>query len=47
MGTEHVHNLIIGSGVAGKIIAWTLARQGQKTVVGRASSSLRSGVCPV
>jgi hypothetical protein len=28
MGTEHVHNLIIGRGVAGKIIAWTLAEPG-------------------
>ena len=33
MGTKHFQNLIIGSGVAGKVIAWTLARQGQKTVV--------------
>ena len=33
MTTEHFQNLIIGSGVAGKVIAWTLARQGQKTVV--------------
>ena len=30
---EHFQNLIIGSGVAGKILAWTLASQGQKTVV--------------
>jgi choline dehydrogenase-like flavoprotein len=33
MNTEHYQNLIIGSGVAGKIIAWTLGGQGQKTVV--------------
>jgi pyruvate/2-oxoglutarate dehydrogenase complex dihydrolipoamide dehydrogenase (E3) component len=33
MSIEHVHNLIIGSGVAGKILAWTLASQGQQTVV--------------
>src|SRR5262249_42249355 len=33
MNTEDVQNLIIGSGVAGKILAWTLASQGQKTVV--------------
>jgi choline dehydrogenase-like flavoprotein len=25
MSVEHVQNLIIGSGVAGKILAWTLA----------------------
>jgi hypothetical protein len=24
MSTEQVHNLIIGSGIAGKIMAWTL-----------------------
>jgi protoporphyrinogen oxidase len=24
---------VIGSGVAGKIIAWTLAKQGQKTAI--------------
>jgi succinate dehydrogenase/fumarate reductase flavoprotein subunit len=33
MNTEHFQNLIIGSGVAGKILTWTLASQGQKTVV--------------
>ena len=33
MSIEHVQNLVIGSGVAGKILAWTLAKQGQKTVV--------------
>ena len=33
MNAEHFQNLIIGSGVAGKILAWTLAGQGQKTVV--------------
>ena len=30
MTIEHFQNLVIGSGVAGKIIAWTLAKQGQK-----------------
>jgi hypothetical protein len=27
MSIEHVHNLIIGSGVAGKVLAWALAGQ--------------------
>src|SRR5262245_40324060 len=44
MGTEHYQNLIIGSGVAGKIIAWTLAGQGQKTVV--IERSMVGGSCP-
>src|SRR5262249_26408719 len=44
MGTEHFQNLIIGSGVAGKIIAWTLASQGQKTVV--VERSVVGGSCP-
>ena len=44
MSTEHVQNLIIGSGVAGKIIAWTLAGQGQKTVV--VERSMVGGSCP-
>ena len=33
MAIEHFQNLVIGSGVAGKLLAWTLAKQGQKTVV--------------
>src|SRR5499433_4338863 len=44
MSTEHVHNLIIGCGVAGKIIAWTLASQGQKTVV--VERAMVGGSCP-
>ena len=44
MSTEHYQNLIIGSGVAGKIMAWTLARQGQKTVV--VERSMVGGSCP-
>src|SRR5262245_27544075 len=44
MSTEHYQNLIIGSGVAGKIIAWTLASQGQKTVV--VERSMVGGSCP-
>src|SRR5260370_13004966 len=44
MSTEYVQNLIIGSGVAGKIIAWTLASQGQKTVV--VERAMVGGSCP-
>ena len=44
MSIEHVQNLIIGSGVAGKILAWTLASQGQKTVV--VERSMVGGSCP-
>ena len=44
MSTEHVQNLIIGSGVAGKLIGWTLASQGQKTVV--VERAMVGGACP-
>src|SRR6516225_8746462 len=44
MNAEHFQNLIIGSGVAGKILAWTLAGQGQKTVV--VERSMVGGSCP-
>ena len=44
MSTEHFHNLIIGSGVAGKLLAWTLAGQGQKTVV--VERAMVGGSCP-
>jgi pyruvate/2-oxoglutarate dehydrogenase complex dihydrolipoamide dehydrogenase (E3) component len=44
MNTEHFQNLIIGSGVAGKILTWTLASQGQKTVV--VERSMVGGSCP-
>jgi pyruvate/2-oxoglutarate dehydrogenase complex dihydrolipoamide dehydrogenase (E3) component len=44
MNTEHFQNLIIGSGVAGKLISWTLASQGQKTVV--VERSMVGGSCP-
>jgi hypothetical protein len=33
MSVEHGQNLVIDSGVRGKILTWTLAKQGQKTVV--------------
>ena len=44
MTAEHYQNLIIGSGVAGKILGWTLAPQGQKTVV--VERSMVGGACP-
>jgi pyruvate/2-oxoglutarate dehydrogenase complex dihydrolipoamide dehydrogenase (E3) component len=44
MSTERIQNLIIGSGVAGKILAWTLASQGQKTVT--VERALVGGSCP-
>jgi pyruvate/2-oxoglutarate dehydrogenase complex dihydrolipoamide dehydrogenase (E3) component len=44
MNTEHFQNLILGSGVAGKILAWTLAGQGQKTIV--VERSMVGGSCP-
>src|SRR5207237_8105192 len=44
MTIERVQNLVIGSGVAGKILAWTLAKQGQKTVV--VERSMVGGSCP-
>jgi pyruvate/2-oxoglutarate dehydrogenase complex dihydrolipoamide dehydrogenase (E3) component len=44
MSIEQFQNLVIGSGVAGKIIAWTLAKQGQKTVV--VERSMVGGACP-
>jgi pyruvate/2-oxoglutarate dehydrogenase complex dihydrolipoamide dehydrogenase (E3) component len=44
MTTENVQNLIIGSGVAGKILAWTLASQDQKTVV--VERAMVGGSCP-
>src|SRR5262249_17200113 len=44
MNLEQCQNLVIGSGVAGKLIAWTLARQGQKTVV--VERAMIGGSCP-
>lgn len=44
MAIEYVENLIIGSGVAGKLLAWTLASQGQKTVV--VERAMVGGSCP-
>src|SRR5262249_49317900 len=44
MTVEHVRNLIIGSGVAGKIIAWTLAKQGEPTAI--VERAMIGGSCP-
>jgi pyruvate/2-oxoglutarate dehydrogenase complex dihydrolipoamide dehydrogenase (E3) component len=44
MSIDRIQNLVIGCGVAGKIIAWTLAKQGQKTVV--VERSMIGGSCP-
>jgi pyruvate/2-oxoglutarate dehydrogenase complex dihydrolipoamide dehydrogenase (E3) component len=44
MNTEHVENLIIGSGTAGKLLGWTLAGRGQKTVV--VERAMVGGSCP-
>lgn len=44
MSVEQFQNLIIGSGVAGKILAWTLAKQGQKTVI--VERAMIGGSCP-
>src|SRR5262245_47400193 len=44
MSSERFQNLIIGSGVAGKLLAWTLASQGQKTVV--VERAMIGGSCP-
>ena len=41
---EHFQNLVIGSGVGGKLIAWTLAKQGQKTVC--VERAMVGGACP-
>src|ERR1700731_5483478 len=44
MTVEHFQNLVIGSGVAGKLLGWTLAKQGQKTVV--VQRAMVGGACP-
>ena len=41
---EPYHNLIIGSGEAGKYLAWNLAKMGQKTAV--VERSMIGGSCP-
>jgi pyruvate/2-oxoglutarate dehydrogenase complex dihydrolipoamide dehydrogenase (E3) component len=44
MSAEHFENLVIGSGVAGKLVSWTLAGRGQKTVV--VERAMVGGSCP-
>src|SRR4051812_29301935 len=44
MNAQHFENLVIGSGVAGKLLGWTLASQGQKTVV--VERAMVGGSCP-
>ena len=44
MSIENYQNLVIGSGVGGKLVAWTLARRGQKTVV--VERAMIGGSCP-
>jgi pyruvate/2-oxoglutarate dehydrogenase complex dihydrolipoamide dehydrogenase (E3) component len=44
MSTENFQNLIIGSGVAGKILSWTLASKGEKTIV--VEHAMVGGSCP-
>ena len=44
MSVEQFQNLVIGSGVAGKIIAWTLAKRGQRTIV--VERAMIGGSCP-
>src|SRR6516162_6134909 len=44
MTIEHFQNVVIGSGVASKILSWTLAKQGQSTVV--VERSMVGGACP-
>src|SRR5262249_60924697 len=41
---EHVENLVIGSGVAGKLLGWALAKRGQRTLV--VERSMVGGSCP-
>lgn len=44
MTVEKYDNLVIGSGVAGKLVGWTLASRGQKSVV--VERSMIGGSCP-
>src|SRR6476660_5403622 len=44
MSAENYQNLVIGSGVGGKLIGWTLAKRGEKTVV--VERSMVGGSCP-
>jgi pyruvate/2-oxoglutarate dehydrogenase complex dihydrolipoamide dehydrogenase (E3) component len=44
MIVENYQNLVIGSGVGGKLLAWTLAKRGEKTVA--VERSMIGGSCP-
>src|SRR5882672_783549 len=44
MAVEHYQNVVIGSGEAGKLLSWNLAKMGQKTVV--VERSMIGGSCP-
>jgi len=44
MSIDQYHNLVIGSGESGKCLAWTLAKQGQRTAV--VERALIGGSCP-
>src|SRR5580700_7351340 len=44
MIVENYQNLVIGSGVGGKLLAWTLAKKGQKSVA--VERSMIGGTCP-
>src|SRR6266404_4678508 len=44
MTLNHYQNLVIGSGEAGKVLAWNLAKKGQKTAV--VERSMIGGSCP-
>jgi pyruvate/2-oxoglutarate dehydrogenase complex dihydrolipoamide dehydrogenase (E3) component len=44
MNVEQYQNLIIGSGVAGKILAWTLAKKGENTIC--VERAMIGGSCP-
>ena len=44
MTSENYENLVIGSGAGGKLLSWTLATRGQKTVV--VERSMVGGSCP-
>src|ERR1700693_4686704 len=44
MTSEHYQKLVIGSGEAGKYLAWNLAKAGQKTAV--VERSMVGGSCP-
>ncbi|HEV7998590.1 MAG TPA: FAD-dependent oxidoreductase [Planctomycetaceae bacterium] len=44
MAIEHYRNLVIGSGAGGKLLAWNLARKGEKTVV--VERLMIGGSCP-